>query len=87
MTLSVNAHSSAPIFREQTEAKAMLLQRAGAIGSDDLIELVDPPNREELKIKARELSKNKAQAAQEMMDIQRTKAEKGAKGPAPSKIS
>lgn len=86
VTMTVNAHSAAPIFQEQTEAKAMMLQQAGAIGPEDLVELMDPPNREELKIKAKKISQGRAEAQSEIMDIQRTKAERSGKGPAMPKV-
>lgn len=75
--LSVNAHSAAPIFAEQTQAKATLLQKAGAIDGEDLVELFDMPNREELKAKARKLAESKAEMTREAFDIQHEKAQKG----------
>src|SRR5262249_44207454 len=74
ITFHVDAHSAAPIFAEQTQAKAVLLQRTGAIGKDDFVELIDPPGREELKIKARVIAKNQAEVQREMLQIQAEKA-------------
>lgn len=72
--LLVNSHSSAPIFNEQTQAKAVLLQKAGAIDAEDLVELIDPPNREEYKAKAKKLSQAKAEQTKEAMRIIEEKA-------------
>lgn len=70
----VNAHSAAPIFSEQVQAKAAALQRAGAISGEDYVELLDPPNREELKVSARKLAESKSEMTQEAMRIQEEKA-------------
>ena len=35
LSLRVDAHSAAPIFRMQTENKAVLMKKVGAIGSED----------------------------------------------------
>lgn len=81
--LTVNAHSAAPIFHEQEQAKGALLHRAGAIDGEDLVEIVDPVNREELKEKAKKLMQQKAEHAREILDIQHERAERGK---APAKI-
>lgn len=75
ITLSVNAHSAAPIFAEQTQAKATRLLQAGAISLEDYIELEDPPNREELKEKAKIIQKNKADMAEKMVHLQEEKVQ------------
>lgn len=77
ITLSVDGHSAAPIFSEQTQSKAMMLKQADAIGLENFVELVDPPNREELIYNAKKISKNKAEASKKMMEIQELKASKG----------
>jgi hypothetical protein len=80
VTLSVNAHSSSPIFAEQTQAKAMMLQRAGALSPEDFVELLDPPNRDELKARAKKIGQQKAEMSHEVLEIQKEKARsKGAK--------
>lgn len=75
--LRVRAHSSSPIFAEQGLLRAMLLQRAGALRLPDFVELVDPPNRDELVERARQLEAERAAAAREWMDIARLRAERG----------
>jgi len=77
ITIRVNAHSAAPIFAEQTTNKALLLQKMGALGPEDAVELIDPPNRDELKQKARVISENKAQITQKKLEIEEEKATKG----------
>ena len=74
LSLRVDAHSAAPIFRMQTENKAVLMKKVGAIGAEDFVELIDPPNRDELKEKARKLDEGKAQFAQEKLQIEQEKA-------------
>ena len=74
VSLSVNAHSSSPIFSEQTQAKAMMLHKAGAIAGEDLVELVDPPNREEYKERAKQLAQSKSEMTEKMIQIQEEKA-------------
>jgi hypothetical protein len=75
LSLRVDAHSGAPIFRMQTENKAVLMKKVGAIGSEDFVELIDPPNRDELKDKARRLDQSRAEFAQERLQIEQQKAE------------
>jgi len=69
-TVTVSAHSSAPIFSEQLMAKALALHRAGALSGEDLVDLLDPPNREALKLRARQLAEARAKMAQQWMEIQ-----------------
>jgi len=78
-TLTVDAHSSAPIFAEQTQQKAMMMQKAGAITPEDFVELIDPPNRDEYKQRARQLAKSRSELQEKMMAIQEQKALKTAK--------
>lgn len=72
----VDSHSASPIYAEQTQAKALVMKREKAIGSDDFVELLDPPGRDELKLKARERDRAMAKAASEQMRIQEMKATK-----------
>ena len=74
LTLRVDAHSAAPIFQEQTQAKAALLMKAGAIGAEDFIELLAPPNMDELKVKGKARDESKAEFAQEKLKIEQEKA-------------
>ena len=76
-TIRVNAHSSAPIFRQKTEQQAAFLLKAHAIGGVEAVEMLDPPNREELKESARKIAENQAQMAQEKLKIEHEKATRG----------
>jgi hypothetical protein len=69
-TLSVIAHSGAPIFQEQTQAVAMALHKVGAIDGPWLVELLSPPFRDELKQRAEELAAAKAEQSRELMQLQ-----------------
>jgi hypothetical protein len=66
----VSAHSASPIFAEQLMAKALALHRAGALSGEDLVDLLDPPNREALKRRARQMAEARAQMAARWMEIQ-----------------
>jgi len=81
LTLRVDAHSSAPIFAEQTQAKDRCSTGRGRSGRR-LVELVDPPHRDALKVKARERDQARAENAKEMLKIQAAKAMKPAGRPA-----
>jgi hypothetical protein len=69
-SLQVSAHSASPIFAEQTQAKAEELLKAGAIGPATFAELVDPPNREEIKEEARRLATAKAQQQERLIELE-----------------
>jgi len=77
LSFRVSAHSASPIYAEQTQAKGLMLHKSGAVDGEDLVEMVDPPNREELKLKAREIAKRKAETQAELLQIQHEKAQKG----------
>jgi hypothetical protein len=85
LTFHVNSHSASPIFMEQTKQDGMMLHKAGEIRGEDLIEMVNPPNKDELKEHARELDKAKAERAEKMMEIQELKATKGGRVGRPPK--
>lgn len=87
VSIRVSAHSAAPIYAEQVVAKAVLLHRAGAIGLDDLVDLLDPPGRERLKIKARELARQRAEVAERMLRAQEIRAARGAPGRPPRRVT
>ena len=74
MRFRVNSHSSSPIYAEQAQAKGTLLSSRGAIGSDDLVEMVQPDNVDELKAKAKKRDESKAELQKEMLKIQAEKA-------------
>jgi hypothetical protein len=58
----------------QTENKAVLMKKVGAIGGEDFVELIDPPNRDELKDKARRLDESRAKFAEQRLEIEAEKA-------------
>ena len=80
LAFGVNSHSASPIFAEQTKQDGYLLHRAKVIRGEDLIEMVNPPNKDELKAHAREIEKSQAERSEELLEIQRTKALKGQGG-------
>jgi len=74
--LKVNAHSSAPIFGEQTQAKAAALMKAGAITKKRFVNLIDPPNADECEFEAERLQESQAEMQKELMQVQHEKATK-----------
>jgi hypothetical protein len=78
LTLQVSAHSSSPIFSEQTQMKALELFKAGAIDGEWLIELMDPPHREEMKETSRRLAEGRAQNQQQLMQLAAARIERKA---------
>ena len=78
LTLQVSAHSSSPIFSEQTQMKALELFKAGAIDGEWLIELLDPPHREEMKETSRRLADARAQNQQQLMQLAAARIERKA---------
>jgi hypothetical protein len=73
----VSAHSSSPIFAEQTVAKADKLLAAKAIDLPSYVELVDPPQMETLRAKAVILQENQAKMAQEMFKLKQEQILRG----------
>jgi hypothetical protein len=69
-SLSVIAHSGAPIFQEQTQQVAMALHKVGAIDGPWLVELLSPPFRSEIKQRAEELAAAKAEQSRELIQLQ-----------------
>ena len=55
------------------QAKALQLLKAGAIDGPWLVELLDPPYREELKVVAEALAKAKAEQTEKLMQLQAAK--------------
>jgi len=50
----VDSHTSSPVYQEDAERKAFLLQKAGAIDAADLIMLTHPPHEDILRSRAKE---------------------------------
>jgi hypothetical protein len=78
LTFQVSAHSSSPIFSEQVQMKALELFKAGAIDGEWLIELLDPPYREEMKETSRKLADSRAQTQQALMQLAAARIERKA---------
>lgn len=62
--VQVDSHSASPAFAEDNRQVAIALARAGAIDSEDLIQMLHPPGAELLLARLRQREKAKAQAAQ-----------------------
>lgn len=78
--VTVDSHSSSPVFMEDSRKLALLLSQRGAVSPEDLIKLMHPPNEDELiaDIETREAAKAAAFAA--LPPEVRAKAMAGGKG-------
>ena len=63
--VKVDAHSNSPIFMEDTRNLAFNLYKAGAIGKDSLLDLLEPPMKQLLKDKLKKIEAKQAQQPQE----------------------
>lgn len=73
-TIKVSAHSASPVYADQVQQKAMMLLKAGAIDLPTFVDMMDPPHREVLRDKAKELQKAQAANAKKRMEIEEMKA-------------
>lgn len=55
----VDSHSSSPIYEQDHREQVAFLSKIGAIGAENVIDLLSVPNRDKLKADARELAKAK----------------------------
>ena len=58
-TVKVDAHSNSPIFMEDNRQMAFNLFKAGVIDKESLIDLVEPPMKEELKSRLKKMEATK----------------------------
>lgn len=76
--VKVDAHSSSPIFVEDRKHDAETLLEAGVIDGETFLEMYDPPNVQDLKVKLKVLEAKRAKAQQ--MQMQAEAASKAPKG-------
>src|SRR5262249_12324824 len=62
--IKVSAHTSSPVYQDQVERTAQILLKAGAITLPTLVELLDPPGAEALKVDAERLQQAQAEFKQ-----------------------
>lgn len=67
--VEVDSHSASPAFAEDSRQTAIALARAQAIGAEDLIEMLNPPNAQLLLAHLRERKAAMAKAQQEQQAI------------------
>lgn len=72
----VSAHSASPVYAQELAQKAAMLYEAGAIDMPTLIDFMNVPMAEELRVKAKELQKGKAAVAAKQMEIEMMKAQR-----------
>lgn len=75
-TIKVSAHSASPVYADQVQQKAAMLLKAGAIDLPTFVDLMDPPHRDVLREKAKDLQKAQAENAQKRMQIEVMKAQR-----------
>ena len=59
--VTVDSHTSSPVYQEDSERKAFMLQRAGAIDAEDLIMLTHPPHEDTLRARAKSRARSPEQ--------------------------
>jgi hypothetical protein len=67
--VTVDSHTSSPAFSEDNKQMALALKKVGAIDDESLIEMLQPPNMDELIHKARERAQAQAQLIQAHPEI------------------
>lgn len=72
----VDAHSAAPIYAEQTQAKMQTLMQAKAIRKPAFVRGIDPPDADHLAEEAEQIEQGEAKRSEEIMRIQEEKARK-----------
>lgn len=65
--VSVDSHSSSPIYEEDHKEIAAFLLKSGVIDGESVLELLPVPMRDILKARFKEIQKAKAQQAQELL--------------------
>lgn len=65
----VDSHTSSPVYQEDSERKAFMLQRAGAIDAEDLIMLTHPPHEDKLRKRAKARAEAEAKFAKEHPEL------------------
>lgn len=61
----IAGHSHSPLFRDETREDAIVMLKAQAIGKEELIDMLNPPNAVELKHRLKQRMAAQAKAAQE----------------------
>ncbi len=67
--VSIDSHTSSPVYQEDSEKKAFLLQRAGAIDAEDLIMLTHPPHEDTLRARAKARAEAQAKLVAEHPEL------------------
>lgn len=65
----VDSHSSSPVYHEDNERKAFMLQRAGAIDAEDLIMLTHPVHEDKLRARAKDRAAAEAKLVQQHPEL------------------
>lgn len=73
----VASHSTSPLYAAAVGDKADRMLKAGAIDLPSYVELLDPPQLDTLRAKARRLAEQRAKHAERLMALQEMKALRG----------
>ena len=68
--VKVDAHSNSPIFMEDNRQLAFNLLKVGAIDKESLLDLLEPPMKQQLKDRLKKLEQKQAQQAQDQQGQQ-----------------
>lgn len=80
--VKVDAHSNSPIFMEDNRQLAFNLLKVGAIDKESLLDLLEPPMKQQLKDRLKKLEAKQAQM-QQTQQTQQTQQPKGGAGGEP----
>lgn len=65
--VTIDSHSSSPVYEQDHQQVAAFLAKAGVIDGESLLQLLPVPGRDILIAKWKEMEQKKAQQAQELM--------------------
>jgi hypothetical protein len=69
MTLTIDSHSSSPIFVDEAKSTAVLLTKLGAMGPEDLVHHLDSPDPEQLTANIQRRQAAAAEQQKEQMQL------------------
>jgi hypothetical protein len=80
--IRVSGHSHSPLFRDETKDDAIVMLKARAIDQESLIDILNPPNAQELKVRLRKRQQLQMQLLREAA----ARGEDGGKRRSPLKV-
>jgi len=71
--VKVDAHSNSPIFTEDLRQLAFNLFKAGAIDKESLLDLLEPPMKQQLKERLKKMEEKEAAQQAQQAQMQQSK--------------